>query len=78
MHAGWKAGVTGANGVGKSSLFALVGGELHPDEGDIDVPPGWVTAVTVGPSLTHTLTWIASAPLAGMRRVAPLASRATA
>jgi ATP-binding cassette subfamily F protein 3 len=44
VHPGWKAGVTGANGTGKSSLFALVRGELHADAGDVDVPSGWVIA----------------------------------
>jgi ATP-binding cassette subfamily F protein 3 len=33
LHAGWKAGVTGANGTGKSSLFALLRGELHQEQG---------------------------------------------
>ena len=35
---GNKVGVTGANGTGKSSLFAALLGELTPDGGDIDVP----------------------------------------
>ncbi|MGA2775935.1 MAG: ATP-binding cassette domain-containing protein [Steroidobacteraceae bacterium] len=35
---GNKLGVTGANGTGKSSLFAAVRGELAPDKGDIDRP----------------------------------------
>jgi ATP-binding cassette, subfamily F, member 3 len=35
---GDKAGVTGANGSGKSSLFAAIRGELIPDRGDIDLP----------------------------------------
>ena len=35
---GNKAGVTGANGTGKSSLFAAILGELTPDRGDIDLP----------------------------------------
>jgi ATP-binding cassette, subfamily F, member 3 len=35
---GEKVGVTGANGTGKSSLFAAIRGELAPDRGDIDVP----------------------------------------
>ncbi len=38
IHQGQKAGLTGANGVGKSSLFALVRGELHADEGDFELP----------------------------------------
>ncbi|MBI2313840.1 MAG: ATP-binding cassette domain-containing protein [Betaproteobacteria bacterium] len=39
IHAGQKIGVTGANGCGKSSLFALLRGELHADAGDLDLPP---------------------------------------
>ena len=33
IHPGWKVGVTGANGTGKSSLFALIRDELHADAG---------------------------------------------
>jgi ATP-binding cassette subfamily F protein 3 len=39
---GQKVGITGANGTGKSSLFALLRGELHADAGDVDVPAKWV------------------------------------
>jgi ATP-binding cassette subfamily F protein 3 len=39
---GQKVGLTGANGTGKSSLFALLRGELHADAGDVDVPAKWV------------------------------------
>jgi ATP-binding cassette subfamily F protein 3 len=35
---GDKVGLTGANGSGKSSLFAAILGELHADRGDIDRP----------------------------------------
>ncbi len=41
LHAGWKVGLTGANGCGKSSFFALLRGELHAEAGDLDIPPGW-------------------------------------
>ena len=41
LHAGWKVGVVGANGCGKSSLFALVAGELHAESGDVDLPASW-------------------------------------
>ena len=37
---GNKVGITGANGSGKSSLFAAIRGELHPDRGDLDRPAG--------------------------------------
>ncbi|CCE22974.1 ATP-binding cassette domain-containing protein [Methylotuvimicrobium alcaliphilum] len=40
IHQGQKVGLTGANGAGKSSLFALLRGELHTDEGDFSMPPG--------------------------------------
>jgi ATP-binding cassette subfamily F protein 3 len=36
---GDKVGITGANGSGKSSLFAAIRGELAADRGDIDRPP---------------------------------------
>jgi len=41
LHAGWRVGVVGANGSGKSSLFALLRGELHPETGDCTVPRDW-------------------------------------
>jgi len=44
VHPGWKVGVIGANGCGKSSLFALLRDELHPDAGDLDLPARWTIA----------------------------------
>ena len=44
IHAGQKVGITGANGVGKSSLFALVRGELAPEGGAIELPTGLTLA----------------------------------
>lgn len=41
---GHRVGLTGANGSGKSSLFALFRGVLHPDAGDVDLPTSWVVA----------------------------------
>ena len=41
LHAGQKAGLVGANGAGKSSLFALLRGELTPDRGDCYLPVDW-------------------------------------
>ena len=43
---GNKVGITGANGSGKSSLFAAIRGELHPDRGDIDRPAGTARSAT--------------------------------
>ncbi|MGR8948168.1 MAG: ATP-binding cassette domain-containing protein [Gammaproteobacteria bacterium] len=39
VHAGQCVGVTGANGIGKTSLFGLLGGELIVDSGDIHIHP---------------------------------------
>ncbi|KIA80445.1 ABC transporter ATP-binding protein [Chromobacterium piscinae] len=44
LNPGYKAGLTGANGVGKSSLFAMLLGELHADGGDMLIPPNWTMA----------------------------------
>jgi len=44
VHPQQRVGITGANGTGKSSLFALLRGELHVDKGDCHVPPQWVIA----------------------------------
>jgi ATP-binding cassette subfamily F protein 3 len=44
IHAGQRVGVTGANGAGKSSLFALIRGELAPDGGEFSCPANWVIA----------------------------------
>ncbi len=44
IHPGQKVGITGANGTGKSSLFALLLGELQPDEGELLWPREWVIA----------------------------------
>ena len=41
LHAGQRAGLIGANGAGKSSLFALLRGELGPDAGDCQLPADW-------------------------------------
>ena len=37
VHAGQKVGLTGANGSGKSSLFAMIQGTLEPDTGTISL-----------------------------------------
>ena len=36
---GARVGVVGANGCGKSTLFSVFAGEMHPDGGDLDMPP---------------------------------------
>ena len=44
VHPGWRVGLTGRNGSGKSSLLALIGGELAPDAGDFARPRDWTLA----------------------------------
>ena len=40
LERGWRVGLVGANGSGKSSLLALLAGELAPDAGDCEIQPG--------------------------------------
>lgn len=44
IHASQKVGIIGANGVGKSSLFKLILGELQADEGDLQLPTNLIIA----------------------------------
>ncbi len=44
LHPGHKVGLTGANGAGKSSLFALLRGEMQLESGDLEMPTTWVIA----------------------------------
>jgi len=44
IHHGQRVGITGSNGVGKSSLFALILGSLHADAGDVFLPKNLITA----------------------------------
>jgi ATP-binding cassette subfamily F protein 3 len=44
LHAGWRIGVSGRNGAGKSSLLGLVAGELSPDAGHFERPRDWALA----------------------------------
>lgn len=41
LNPGDKIGLIGDNGAGKSSLFAILRGELHADQGDVDFPSKW-------------------------------------
>ncbi len=41
IHAKDKVGLTGANGAGKSSLFALIMGKLSVDSGEFSLPAKW-------------------------------------
>src|SRR5207245_4803340 len=44
VHPGHKVGLIGANGSGKSSLFALLRGEISQEAGEVSMPPSWVIA----------------------------------
>jgi ATP-binding cassette subfamily F protein 3 len=44
LPVGHKTGVIGANGCGKSTLFAAIRGEIVPDAGAIELPPKWKLA----------------------------------
>ncbi len=44
IHSGQKLGLTGANGSGKSSLFALIRGDIAVDQGEFSISKYWVVA----------------------------------
>ncbi|MGZ3184647.1 MAG: ribosomal protection-like ABC-F family protein [Telluria sp.] len=44
LNPGDKIGLIGPNGAGKSSIFAMLRGDLHPDQGAIDFPAKWRVA----------------------------------
>ncbi|MDT0498682.1 ATP-binding cassette domain-containing protein [Algiphilus sp. W345] len=53
IHGGWRVGVIGRNGTGKSTLFAAVLGQLAPDTGTISSMNNWdvATAAQETPAL---------------------------
>jgi ATP-binding cassette, subfamily F, member 3 len=44
INPGRKVGIVGANGAGKSTMFAALRGLLTPERGEIAMPNGWVMA----------------------------------
>jgi ATP-binding cassette subfamily F protein 3 len=73
IHAGFRVGLVGRNGVGKSSLFALLRGQLAPELGDVRVPPRWqigYMAQESDPSTLPALEWVqlGDARIAEIRR----------
>jgi ATP-binding cassette subfamily F protein 3 len=56
LYPGWKVGITGGNGCGKSSLFDLILGELQADEGNLSLPQNIEIAHVAQetPALTRT------------------------
>jgi len=56
LNPGDRIGLIGANGSGKSSLFALLRGELHADRGEVDYPARWRVAYVAQetPALART------------------------
>jgi ATP-binding cassette subfamily F protein 3 len=61
VHAGQKVGLVGANGCGKSSLFAAILGELVADAGELDLPARW--------TLAHVAQETPSAPMPAIEYV---------
>jgi len=53
IHRGQRVGFVGRNGTGKSSLFALILGEIQPDQGDVSLPKS-LTIASVAQEMPHT------------------------
>src|SRR5210317_1823860 len=62
VHPGQRVAIAGRNGVGKSTLFQLIRGQLQPDAGELTLPEGWTTGymeqeaeVTQQPALEYVV-----------------------
>ena len=53
IHRGQRVGFVGRNGTGKSSLFALIQGEISADQGDVSLPRNLLIA-SVAQEMPHT------------------------
>ena len=77
VHAGQKVGVVGGNGVGKTTLFELILGRLHPEDGDLLRPRSWRVehmAQDVAPSERPALEFVLDGHRALRRVEAELAA----
>ena len=77
VHAGQKVGVVGGNGVGKTTLFELIQGRLHPEDGDLVRPQSWRIehmAQDVAPSKRPALEFVLDGHRALRRVEAELAA----
>ncbi|MET0961589.1 MAG: ATP-binding cassette domain-containing protein [Noviherbaspirillum sp.] len=71
LNPGDKIGLVGPNGAGKSSLFGILRGELHADQGDAGFPATWRVAYVAQetPALDRTALDYAIDGDAGLRRL---------
>ena len=74
VQRGQKVGVVGANGAGKSSLFALLLGELEPDRGDVELPSG-ISVATVAQEAPSGDTPLIDYVVCGDPRIASIRAR---
>src|SRR5689334_14685312 len=80
LNPGDRIGLIGANGSGKSSLFALLRGELHADAGEVDYPARWRVAHVAQetPALERSAIEYAIDGDAGLRSLEAALARAEA
>ncbi len=68
LQPGEKVGLVGRNGAGKSSLFAMLMGQLQEDSGEFSIPAAWEIA-TVAQNMPETAESATDFVLAGDQRL---------
>ncbi|QEA14173.1 ABC-F family ATP-binding cassette domain-containing protein [Comamonas flocculans] len=74
IQAGERVALVGRNGAGKSSLFALLQGQLHEDGGELQLPAHWRSA-SVAQEMPETAQDATTFVLAGDERLEQLQAR---
>ena len=74
IFTGQKCAIIGANGCGKSSMFAMLAGALAPETGELSIPKQW-RMVSVAQHTPHTALSVIEHTIAGDKVLTDLRSR---
>ena len=78
IPAGWRVGLIGRNGTGKSTLLRLITGEIAPDGGSISIHPSWRIGMVAQEAPSGETSLLDTVLAADTERAALLAESETA